>query len=827
MRASLLPAVIFAQAGAMNSRGPYRVAQNPWHTALHRQMRLPSQSRLFAHRQLQGTSDQTLASNCSFSDAGDDAVTDAGWAYNVTSCADVVPGSQFCGKDTIGLCPISCGVCSAGGADLSELCDCFVSGWESWEETAGPHAHCIALAETLLPIAKAQCGATWYNTAWQEKSMTHMTPDDMLSFGLMMGAHLFELRTDDTVFRNLWNNYPLDSPTFSSLDTTQLQQMGFTVGEALRVQKAWEDYNFGWYHTPPYEDYKVWDPPGPNWEWEEMNPSIDVWDAGLGLYQWERVRTLIQEGPIEVATTVVLESLIGIDEVNFCFEAQFLLVMAWKDYRINTQCHGADANARGKDQCGHYWTPTMPPVFANQVSIDGNPAIEVIEDLGLFTIPGRLRYDCDFGAGSSDREKSSCEDTGQTGTNGGKFMWCKGCEGPLVDVSTAYRMMRIKGSFGASMEFRRFPYDRQALEIVIRPPPQIPGSADPAAMNYIFAPKAVVDPAIMEQQAKSAANNPDDPGKDVIAGWRVTRMSASERSLIANTTFWDANNFVDGAPASADPLFALMESVTEQGPQSVADANIPYFSAPLSEAVIVVHVCRIPSSYVINFVILISCLEFIAFVSYLLLPGEFDPRVNLTLTVFLGVIFFQIMLSEMLPTTGYLTDMHYFTFFSTVLPVLIAISHVFIFGASALGARKEELLNRTKALRKSRSAMRKTIMIQRLVRRHLARKRLQESRRLHATEVHPAGSEGNGELKGSEVRALADLGSSLFRLQSVRDSSFQAKVLRLFIRVRQAIELICVYSLSWMNWGMALAFALAYIVVVMVVFKGQGGEVCS
>ena len=35
-------------------------------------------------------------------------------------------------------------------------------------------------------------------------------------------------------------------------------------------------------------------------------------------------------------------------------------------------------------------------------------------------------------------------------------------------------------------------------------------------------------------------------------------------------------------------------------------------------------------------------LEFIAFVSYLLMPSELDPRVNLTLTVFLGIIFFQV-----------------------------------------------------------------------------------------------------------------------------------------------------------------------------------------
>ena len=74
----------------------------------------------------------------------------------------------------------------------------------------------------------------------------------------------------------------------------------------------------------------------------------------------------------QVATTVVLEALIGIDEVNFCFEIQFLLVMAWKDERINTKGTGAGRNGEeipGNDRCAHYWRPTMPPVFANQVSM--------------------------------------------------------------------------------------------------------------------------------------------------------------------------------------------------------------------------------------------------------------------------------------------------------------------------------------------------------------------------------------------------------------------------------------------------------------------------
>ena len=211
--------------------------------------------------------------------------------------------------------------------------------------------------------------------------------------------------------------------------------------------------------------------------------------------------------------------------------------------------------------------------------------------------------------------------------------------------------------------------------------------ANMARDEYLLVPKATVDPALMEQQAKSAANDPTNPGKDVIAGWRVTAMTSSEHALIANTTFWNASRFrnEDGAATRDDPLFSLMEAVTSAGHQAVVDATIPYFSVPLSEASFVVSVCRIPSSYTYNFMILISMLEFIAFVSYvslsrlylpctspvpcpapppaspmhlprtrryLLLPSDLDPRVNLTLTVFLGVIFFQIMLSELLPTTG-------------------------------------------------------------------------------------------------------------------------------------------------------------------------------
>lgn len=127
-----------------------------------------------------------------------------------------------------------------------------------------------------------------------------------------------------------------------------------------------------------------------------------------------------------MSISIVLEALNNLDEVNFAFEVQFLLVASWKDERINTVCNGAGAFGRAippTDRCAHYWTPELPPTFPNQVSMDGNMAIEVLEDLGLFTVPGRYRIECN----SPEVD----------------------CTSP-INTSMAYRMMRLRGSFGVT-----------------------------------------------------------------------------------------------------------------------------------------------------------------------------------------------------------------------------------------------------------------------------------------------------------------------------------------------------------------------------------------
>lgn len=183
------------------------------------------------------------SSACSLSD--DD--TSAG-QYLSMSCANV-SASGMCSRDTLPLCPVSCGACpsytytnkgvtellalqlagagmplgeiSAGDevtdahqallpksieesvalgfavkaitADLSGFCDCFTEGWSS---NAFTPLHCWMNAATLLPIAGPSCGAPWYrDTNILPNDVGEWPPEGTLSFALM-GGEMMSLDKD-------------------------------------------------------------------------------------------------------------------------------------------------------------------------------------------------------------------------------------------------------------------------------------------------------------------------------------------------------------------------------------------------------------------------------------------------------------------------------------------------------------------------------------------------------------------------------------------------------------------------------------------------------
>ena len=363
---------------------------------------------------------QASPASCLLEDLSDEVITGYMGAYGITSCASVAAAGQCGTTNGLAMCPVSCGVCD-GTADLSGFCDCFTTAWSMASMTP---QHCWAAASTLLPIAKDSCGAGWYFDVMSlPGNVVEWEAGGVLSWALMGGN---ALGVDGTkFFLNFLNNQPITGSHFAQLSRPEMQAMGFNVGEADLVHSQVNNYFFGQYISPPLDTYATWEPPEPPWE---TNMYGDM------------QRTLVRQNPIEIGTTVVLEALIGIDEVNFCFEVQFLLVLAWQDERVNTKCTGAGRNGQpipSSDRCAHYWQPDMPPVFANQVSIDGNPPVEILEDLGLFTFPGKHRPDC-MGINVLPEELEE----------GAR------CGSP-ISTSMAYRMMRLRGSFGASMEFRR------------------------------------------------------------------------------------------------------------------------------------------------------------------------------------------------------------------------------------------------------------------------------------------------------------------------------------------------------------------------------------
>ena len=71
--------------------------------------------------------------------------------------------------------------------------------------------------------------------------------------------------------------------------------MGFNVGEAHVGHQFSDLYFFSKYRSPPFSSYATWDPPGPEWEYEQT--------ATGSAHQ----RSLVKQNPIEVSKVSVVE----------------------------------------------------------------------------------------------------------------------------------------------------------------------------------------------------------------------------------------------------------------------------------------------------------------------------------------------------------------------------------------------------------------------------------------------------------------------------------------------------------------------------------------
>ena len=277
-----------------------------------------------------------------------------GSTWGLTSCADIVATDQCGSVDWLPICPVACGLCEAdGSAQLSSFCACFEQGW-SFKNFEPPH--CFTQANAFLPLVGPLCGAPWYRALGNiPENVDKWTAEDVLSWSLMTGDFLGVSPAKS--FQAFLTNRPITGVQFALLTESDLRVMGFTVGESFKVYTVLASHFFAGYTTPPAATYAI-----PHIG-EDGQPIVD-----------EKGAPEVTKNPVEVGVTFALEALIGIDEVNFFFEVQFLLVLSWQDERINTKCVGfgrTGSASSGSDRCGYYWQPEVTEAnFPSQVLIN-------------------------------------------------------------------------------------------------------------------------------------------------------------------------------------------------------------------------------------------------------------------------------------------------------------------------------------------------------------------------------------------------------------------------------------------------------------------------
>ena len=182
-----------------------------------------------------------------------------------------------------------------------------------------------------------------------------------------------------------------------------------------------------------------------------------------------------------------------------------------------------------------------------------------------------------------------------------------------------------------------FPFDCQLLPVSLR------AKTDPASV-FRWVPSSLIGGRL-----KHSIDN--ERTSATIAGWKI----------LGTDNFADLSNERD-----------LYEKLAHFGHGFVNNRSLtgwPYYN-DMSEAKFLIQVQREPNSYVYNFAILVALLIVVAFSTFLFPSSAMDTRIDVTLAVFLGVIFFQILIVETLPRTGYFTSMHLFMFLSSIFNVV-------------------------------------------------------------------------------------------------------------------------------------------------------------
>ena len=209
---------------------------------------------------------------------------------------------------------------------------------------------------------------------------------------------------------------------------------------------------------------------------------------------------------------------------------------------------------------------------------------------------------------------------------------------PGVNRSIGVTSYRVVGKFqGLSLSYQRFPYDTQELTVMLRAPSLYPNST----VNFV---------GMAGMAAAGSIAEPADWTVDSIGVTTTQERWGLPENLQKNTN---------------DPYLSWIRTI----PDFSFESSTPSFS----QLNINMKVRRLSSYMLWNFVILISLLVWLSFLTFFLARDAIDTRLSVALTVILAINVYQIVLVDMMPATGYLTDMHAFALAETVLVILVAI----------------------------------------------------------------------------------------------------------------------------------------------------------
>ena len=219
-----------------------------------------------------------------------------------------------------------------------------------------------------------------------------------------------------------------------------------------------------------------------------------------------------------------------------------------------------------------------------------------------------------------------------------RYLWAD------VEFQRVTYQLEVRGRFTAPMSFKTFPSDAQAFPITIAL------DGDLAIRNHIM-----LTP-VTAKLGQTIQNPPD--GNDVVSGWTVESATAHEHPTV----------HVEWAEIAGDagPFRTFVDEMLARYKAQYGKELDINSSSEHSSATTKIKMVRTKSFYIVNYVLIIAILTSLSWVVFAMDPMQLNDRCAIAMTLLLALNVFQLILVEMMPKTGYLTDMHSFVLISTI-----------------------------------------------------------------------------------------------------------------------------------------------------------------